>query len=80
MTQLERTYTVIIHPAAEGGYWAEVTELPGCGSQGETQQELLENVKEAIETYLEGDTETAAAVPPAQREGVKVEVLVGAGD
>ena len=76
----KRVYTAVIWPAAEGGYWAEVVELPGCGSQGETRQELLENIKEAIETYLEGDTEMAAAVPPAQREGVKVEVLVGAGD
>ncbi len=76
----KRVYTAVIWPAEEGGYWAEVEELPGCGSQGETRQELLENIKEAIETYLEGDTEMAAAVSPAQREGVKGEVLVGAGD
>ena len=76
----KRVYTALIWPAEEGGYWAEVAELPGCGSQGETRPELLENIKEAIETYLEGDTELAAAVSPAQREGVKVEVLVGTAD
>lgn len=41
----KRVYTAVIWPAAEGGYWAEVTELPGCGSQGETRQELLENIR-----------------------------------
>ena len=54
--QQKQTYTVIIHVAEEGGYWAEVAELPGCASQGETRQELLENIREAIETYLEVDT------------------------
>ena len=32
---------VIIHDAEEGGYWAEVPSLPGCGTQGETIEELL---------------------------------------
>lgn len=45
-------YTVLIHPAEEGGFWAEVPELPGCYSQGETVEEALSNTKEAIETHL----------------------------
>ena len=46
-------YTVIFHPAEEGGYWAEVPALSGCFSQGETIEEAMNNVKEAIELHLE---------------------------
>ncbi len=45
-------YTVILHPAEEGGYWAEAPALPGCFSQGETVEETLGNIKEAIESHL----------------------------
>ncbi len=44
-------YTVLIYEAEEGGYWAKVPALPGCYSQGETLEETLENVTEAIENY-----------------------------
>ncbi len=47
------TFTVLVHEAEEGGYWAEVPELPGCVSQGETLDELEANIKEAIEGVLE---------------------------
>jgi len=45
-------YTVLIHPAEEGGYWTEVPALPGCLSQGETIEEALANTKEAIESHI----------------------------
>ena len=45
-------YTVLIHPAEEGGYWTEVPALPGCFSQGETIEEALANTKEAIEAHV----------------------------
>ncbi len=45
-------YTVLIHPAEEGGYWPEVPALPGCLSQGETIEEALANTKEAIESHI----------------------------
>ena len=38
------TYAVVIHEDPAGGFWAEVPALPGCYSQGETVQELLEKV------------------------------------
>jgi predicted RNase H-like HicB family nuclease len=44
---------VVIHSAAEGGYWAEVRGLPGCISQGETVEETIANVREAAEGWLE---------------------------
>ena len=43
---------VIVHPAEEGGYWAEVPAIPGCATQGESMEELLENLHEAIEGCL----------------------------
>jgi predicted RNase H-like HicB family nuclease len=43
---------VVVHEAEEGGYWGEVPALPGCASQGETVEELVENLREAIEGYL----------------------------
>ncbi len=47
--------TVVIHEAEEGGYWAEVPALPGCFSQAETLEEMVANIKEAIELYLDED-------------------------
>jgi len=43
---------VIVHEAEEGGFWAEVPALPGCVTQGETFDELLANVREAVEGWL----------------------------
>jgi predicted RNase H-like HicB family nuclease len=43
---------VIIHAADEGGFWAEVPAVPGCATQGETLEELLRNICEAIEGCL----------------------------
>jgi predicted RNase H-like HicB family nuclease len=47
------SYAIVIHQEPEGGFWAEVPALPGCYSQGETEAELLENVREAISGVLE---------------------------
>ena len=44
--------TIVVHDAEEGGYWAEVPAIAGCVSQGESLDELLENVREAIEGCL----------------------------
>lgn len=46
-------YSVVVHTAEEGGFWVEVPALPGCYSQGESVEESLRNVREAIELYLE---------------------------
>ncbi len=47
---------IVLEKQEEGGYTAYVPALPGCVSQGETEQEAIENIKEAIELYLESDT------------------------
>lgn len=46
---------VIIHEAEEGGYWAEVPSILGCATQGETFDELLGNIYEAVEGCLSVD-------------------------
>ena len=43
----------IIHPAEEGGYWAEVPALPGCITEGDTIEEVIANLKDAIEGWIE---------------------------
>jgi len=43
----------IIHPAEEGGYWAEVPALPGCITEGDTMEEVTANLKDAIEGWLD---------------------------
>jgi predicted RNase H-like HicB family nuclease len=68
------TYTVLVHEAEEGGYWAEVPELPGCASQGETLDELERNIVEAIEACLEAQLEDEGELP--ERRVRKWEVSV----
>lgn len=46
---------VVVHEAKEGGYWAEVPSIPGCATQGDSFEELLENLYEAIEGCLSVD-------------------------
>ena len=48
--------TVVLEPQEEGGFTVYVPSLPGCISQGETRQEALRNIKEAVELYLEAET------------------------
>lgn len=42
----------IIHPAEEGGYWAEVPALPGCITEGDNLDEVTKNLQDAIEGWL----------------------------
>jgi len=56
-------YTIIIHPAEEGGFWVEVPTLPGCFSQGESIEGVMTNIKEAIELHIEGLVEEHEPVP-----------------
>src|SRR5215211_7018755 len=46
---------VVVHEAEEGGFWAEVPAIPGCATQGETFEELLGNLYEAVEGCLSVD-------------------------
>tara|TARA_B100000315_G_C14429613_1_gene519510 strand:+ start:7 stop:198 length:192 start_codon:yes stop_codon:yes gene_type:complete len=44
---------VVLEPSEEGGYTVYVPSLPGCISEGNTRQEALDSIREAIELYLE---------------------------
>ena len=67
-------YTVIIHPADEGGYWTEVPALLGCGSQGETLDEAIEMTKDAIKGWDEYLRDKGQPVPEGQDVVVTVTV------
>lgn len=56
-------YSVIVHEAEEGGYWVEAPALPGCYSQGETLDDALDNVKEAIALYLDALMDDNMRIP-----------------
>ncbi len=59
-------WKVFVHIAEEGGYWAEVPALTGCVSEGETVDELLANIREAAEGWLEVAAERNPTDPRAQ--------------
>lgn len=54
---------VILEPSDEGGYTVYVPSLPGCISEGDTKEEAIRNIKEAIELYLE-PVDDDLAFPP----------------
>ncbi|MBN2312005.1 MAG: type II toxin-antitoxin system HicB family antitoxin [Candidatus Hydrogenedentes bacterium] len=57
----------VIHEAKEGGYWAEVPAIPGCATQGETFEEVLHHICEAVEGCL-----TVDVAPPEEGEAYRV--------
>jgi predicted RNase H-like HicB family nuclease len=62
----------IVHEAEEGGYWAEVPAIPGCATQGETIEELITNLQEAIEGCLAVDIDP----PPEPSHDRVIEIAV----
>jgi antitoxin HicB len=68
-----REFEVVLQPEDEGGFSVFVPGLPGCASQGETREEALEMIKEAIEGYLESLDAHGDPIPkPAEVERVTV--------
>ncbi len=63
---------VIVHKAEEGGFWAEVPVIPGCFTEGDTWEELLQNIHEAIEAGLSVDTKEIELNP----EDTVLEIVV----
>ncbi|MDE0124188.1 MAG: type II toxin-antitoxin system HicB family antitoxin [Bryobacterales bacterium] len=63
---------VVIHEAEEGGYWAEVPSIPECATQGDSFEELLNNLYEAVEGCLAVEI---AEVPVSDR-GRVIEIAV----
>ena len=59
-------FKAIVHEAEEGGFWAEVPAIPGCATEGETMEELLVNLREAITGCLSVD------VSPVKGSGQRI--------
>ena len=56
-------YKVVFEPAEEGGYTAYVPSLPGCISEGDTYKEAQQNIKEAIEGWIEVSRQFGDEIP-----------------
>ena len=56
-------YTVVLEQEPDGGFVAHVPSLPGCVSQGDTRDEVLDNIREAIELYIEDCRAAGDPVP-----------------
>ncbi len=62
----------IIHPAEEGGYWAEVPALPGCITEGDSMDEVLANLQDAIQGWLE----VANEIELSQNQDQVIELVI----
>ena len=69
-------YTVIFEPAQEGGYVASVPALPGCATQGETFEEAVEMVQDAISGYLSVLKDERQEIPTEKDDLVVTKVSV----
>jgi predicted RNase H-like HicB family nuclease len=58
--------SVVLEPSEEGGYTVYVPSLPGCISEGESKEEALQNIREAIELYLEAVEDDADYGPDSE--------------
>jgi len=74
---MTRRFKVILEPNELGGYTAIVPLLPGCISEGDSRGEALDNIKEAIELYIERLVTDGEPIPAvAKTEEAFVEVAV----
>lgn len=74
---MQRSFPVVLLPQPEGGYFVQCPVLPGCYSQGETVEEALANIREAIELAIEDLSEQGAAIPQSG-PAIVTEVTVAA--
>lgn len=70
------SYTVLFERANEGGYVAFVPALPGCMTQGETFEEAVENIKDAISLYIEVLKDDGDDIPIEHEEHIAATVTV----
>jgi predicted RNase H-like HicB family nuclease len=67
---LSEPYSRVLVPDPSGGYFAEVLELPGCFSEGDTPEEAIKNVEEAMEGWIAAALDAGQAIPsPAASRG-----------
>jgi len=73
---VKRKYHVILEPAEEGGFGVYVPELPGCFSQGETEEDALDNIKDAIGMWLDDQESEIKNEVESHREWVRTVELI----
>ncbi|MBI5177837.1 MAG: type II toxin-antitoxin system HicB family antitoxin [Nitrospinae bacterium] len=71
---MKKYYKVLLEPQREGGYTALVPALPGCISEGDTYEEAVKNIKEAMELYLESLSSDGKPVPEETHLILDIEV------
>jgi predicted RNase H-like HicB family nuclease len=71
---VEKMRQVIIYPGEDGYFVVECPSLPGCISQGKTREEAIENIREAIQLYIEVLVERGQPVPAEKYETLLVAV------
>jgi len=64
---------IVVHEAEEGGFWAEVPAIPGCATQGDSMDELMQNLREAIEGCV--SIEVAPPEPRATERRLELPAL-----
>lgn len=70
-------YPVTLYPDSEGGYVAQIRDLPGCLSQGETLEETVTNINEARELWIETAYEAGDAIPlPSHEDSTNASLLL----
>jgi len=69
----KRPFDVIVEEQEEGGYVASVPDLPGLWTQGETREQTIAMVKEAVAGYLETLDELGMPIPQPHREQITIE-------
>ncbi len=69
-------YTAIFEPAEEGGYVVSVPALPGCSTQGDTFEEAVANIKDAVEGYLAVLKEEGEEIPQPQSDVVITKISI----
>ena len=64
---LSQNYPITLYPDPDGGYVAEIKDLPGCMTQGETSEEILEGIEDARVLWIETAYEHGAVIPLPSR-------------
>jgi len=72
---MKAEFTAIIEAAPEGGYWAICPEVPGANGQGETIEEVKDNLRQAIELILEDRREDILRGLP--EDAIQEKVMIG---
>lgn len=73
-----RTYSIVVEPETEGGYFVTVPALPGCFTRGSTVEECRERAAEAIEVHIAGLVADGAPVPEEAEKPQLLSVTVAA--